>query len=216
MFILLWRNPSPTYKRISKTTNITFKSFVLNSKIKYFTFPRILLYIDKCYLKFIFWIKTSFGQKMRPWVLNIVFKFFKIAYRCISNMEYLCFTDMVHYFATSLADLRGWASLLWRMLGHLYVPREDLPLFHAQNKFVHGKFLFWEGWVDVKVGGNFEDGTAEATQATFLGHRDTPENAMQDASRRAVLLLQFHFHHTKVNHLYLHGPEWCFLRLWSS
>jgi hypothetical protein len=79
------------------------------------------------------------------------------------------------------------------MLGYLYVPREDLPRFHAQNKFVHGKFLFWEGWVDVKVKGDFEDGAAEATQATFLGHRDTPENAMQDASRRAVIFLRHRY-----------------------
>ena len=124
-------------------------------------------------------------------------------------MEYLYFTDMVHYFATSPADLHGWASLLWRMLGHLYVPREDLPLFHAQNKFVHGKFLFWEGWVDVKVRGNFEDGTAEATQATFLGHRDTPENAMQDASRRAVLFLRHRYDDIFTRSFYRFIPqEW--------
>ena len=116
---------------------------------------------------------------------------------------------MVYHFAVTPGGLSGWASLLWRMLGYLYVPREDLPQFHAKDITAYDKFLFWEGWVDVKVKGNFADGSIEELQTTFIGHRGTPENAMQDASRRAVLYLRHRYNDIFTRSFYRFIPqEW--------
>lgn len=58
---------------------------------------------------------------------------------------------MVHTYRDDPCFLGGWAQLLWRMLRYLDVPREDLPYFHAQDIFVHGKFHCWKGGLMLRL-----------------------------------------------------------------
>ena len=78
------------------------------------------------------------------------------------------------------------------------MPREDFPFFHANNVIVGGKLLYWKGWVKVKIDGG---------EHTFFGHRDTDYNAMQDASRRAILYLRHRYDDVFAKSFYRFVPQ---------
>lgn len=78
------------------------------------------------------------------------------------------------------------------------MPRQDLPHFHAKAIFVHGILQYWTGWVNVKVDG---------TETTYVGQRDIEEDAIQDASRRAILNLRHKYDDTFDESIYRLIPQ---------